>query len=102
MSTGTDHTTVIMDPRHRGNTRGQKQGSKARILTDPLGFCLGHPKITIKSQNKSTGTDYTTKFMDPRHLDHTRVQKQGTKARILTNPQGFYLGHLKITIKSEN
>ena len=91
-----------MDPRHLDHTRDEKQGSKARILMDPHGFYLGHPKITIKSQNKSTGTDYTTKIIDTRHLDHTREQKQGSKARILMDPQGFCLGHLKITIKSEN
>ena len=82
-SKGSVDNTVIKDPSHLGNTREQKQGSKAWILTDPLGFCLGHPKITIKSQNKTTGTRHKTENTDARPRGHTKEQTHGSKARIL-------------------
>ena len=91
-----------MDPRHRGNTRDQKHGSKARILTDPQSFCLDHHKLTIKSHNKTTGMDYTTENSDPRPRGHTKEQKRGSEAQILTNPQCFCVGQPNVTAKSHN
>ena len=85
-STGTYYTTKIMDPHHLCHTREQKHGSKAWILRDLQGFGLGHSKLTIKSQNKSTGTDHNTIITDPHDRGYTREQKHGYKARILTDP----------------
>ena len=91
-----------MDPRHRGHTTDKKYGAKGQILTDPRSCCLGHPKLTINSQNKSTDTEHTTILTDSRNLSNTRDQKHGSKARILMDTRGFFLGHPKLTIKSHN
>ena len=88
-----------MDPHLLGHTRDQKHDSESWILIDLGRFCLGHPKLTIKSHNKSTGSGHNTVITDPHHLGHTREQKHGSKSRILTDPQGFCLGHPKITSK---
>ena len=89
--TGMDYTTENTDPHPRGHHKKQKVESKGRILTDPQGYCLGQPKLTIKSQNKSTGTDHNTVITDPHPHGNTKEQKYGSKTRILMDPQVFAL-----------
>ena len=91
-----------MDPHFPGHTRDQKHDSESRILIDLRPFCVGYPKLNIKSNNNSTDTDHTTIIMDLRHRGNTREQNHDSRARILRDPQGFWLGHPKLTIKSHN
>ena len=102
---GTACTTKNTGPPLPGRTTAQKRGSEARILTNLHPFALRHIKLTGKSHIIARGTACTTKNTGPPLPGRTTAQKQGSEARILTNPHPFctapHQTHRQITHHSQ-